>query len=488
MILEGQELHGLTYGDVSGVPGYYAGESRWDVSVEPIEHRLTRVNIPFVVANMSRISDCVEMTETVARRGGVAVISQTTSIEEAERIIAHNKNASLEYESVGTVTTSATLREATRVMHRRAHDAVIVVDEKEPDKPIGIITKSDMEGKDDGLSVVRHASFDLQAMDAGLTESEMLGWFREHNHRVAPVVTREGKLAGVMTKLSVARSHIYAPAVDNDNRLLTAAAVGVNGDVAGRVEQLVAAGVDIIVIDTAHGHQKKMKLALRAARSVVPRPFPVVAGNVVTRKAVYDLTNWGADVIKVGIGPGHMCTTRVMTSFGVPQLKAVKDCAREADKLNVFTWADGGIRDPRDAIIALAAGASNVMIGSLLAGTYESAGEVEVDPQSGLLYVRNHGMASRVAIEARNGGQEEDYIKQFKREYFEEGIPDGIVFLNPDMPGVQDLIDYFMSGLRSAETYAGAKNLKRFRRVARYVIQNEAGHSEGKAKKVLAVS
>ncbi len=213
-------------------------------------------------------------------------------------------------------------------------------------------------------------------------------------------------MVGVLTAAGALRATVYTPALDADGRLRVGAAIGVNGDVQGRAEALLAAGVDILVVDTAHGHQEKMIEALAAvgrARHVAPG-VPVVAGNVVTAAGTLDLIEAGADIVKVGVGPGAMCTTRMQTGVGRPQLSAVVDCAAAAREEGRWIWADGGVRHPRDVAIALAAGAGAVMIGSWFAGTYESPGDLQVDP-SGKAYKVSFGMASARAVRGRTSDE-----------------------------------------------------------------------------------
>jgi IMP dehydrogenase len=204
----------------------------------------------------------------------------------------------------------------------------------------------------------------------------------------------------------------------------------------------------------------------------------VVAGNVVTAEATAELIDAGADIVKVGVGPGAMCTTRMMTGVGRPQFSAVLECAAAAKKLGKNVWADGGIRYPRDVALALAAGASSVMFGSWWAGTYESAGDVLRDSQ-GRLYKENYGMASKRAVKNRN--KDADAYESAKRELFEEGISKGRPYINPEMPGAEDLIDHIVAGLRSSMSYAGARNIQEFQEKAVIGVQSASGYQEGQA-------
>jgi IMP dehydrogenase len=296
------------------------------------------------------------------------------------------------------------------------------------------------------------------------------------NRKLAPVVDKDAKLVGILTRTSALRATLYKPALDGDGKLRIAAALGVNGEIKEKAEALIAAGVDLLVIDTAHGHQEKMIEALKLVRALSPK-IPIVAGNVVTAEGVKDLVAAGADIIKVGVGPGAMCTTRMQTGVGRPQFSAVMECAEEARKLGKFVWADGGVRHPRDVALALAAGASAVMIGSWFAGTYESPSDLRIDAQ-GRLYKESFGMASARAVAARTSS--EDAFERARKSLFEEGISTSRMYLDPNRPGVEDLVDEIISGVRSSCTYAGAKDLIEFSDKAVIGIQSAAGYAEGR--------
>jgi IMP dehydrogenase len=256
--------------------------------------------------------------------------------------------------------------------------------------------------------------------------------------------------------------------VDASGRLRVAAAVGVNGDVKGKAAALLDAGVDVLVVDTAHGHQRKMLDALEAVRSLDPQ-VPVVAGNVVTAEGTRDLIAAGADIVKVGVGPGAMCTTRMMTAVGRPQFSAVLECAAEARRL--------GKRHPRDVALALAAGASQVMVGSWFAGTHESPGDLHAD-STGRLYKESFGMASARAVAARTRGG--SAFDRARKALYEEGISSSRMYLDPEHPGVEDLLDRIASGVRSAATYVGATSLDELAERAVVGIQSAAGYDEGR--------
>jgi IMP dehydrogenase len=234
-------------------------------------------------------------------------------------------------------------------------------------------------------------------------------------------------------------------------------------------------GVDVLVIDTAHGHQTRALRAIEEVRAVAP-DTPIVAGNVVTAEGTRQLIEAGADVVKVGVGPGAMCTTRMMTGVGRPQFSAVVECAAEARRVGKHIWADGGVRYPRDVALALAGGAASVMFGSWLAGTYESAADTLRDPD-GRLYKESFGMASNRAV--KNRSRSESPFERARKELFEEGISTSRMYLDPERPGVEDIIDQIVAGVRSSCTYAGAGTIEQFHERAVVGVQSSAGFSEG---------
>jgi IMP dehydrogenase len=313
-------------------------------------------------------------------------------------------------------------------------------------------------------------------LPAGLAPREAFARLSQSSHRVAPVVDDDGLLTGIITRTGALRADLYQPALDGEGRLRIAAAVGINGDVAAKASALVEAGADLLVLDTAHGHQEKMLEALRAVAALSPG-VPIVAGNVVSADGVRDLVAAGADIVKVGVGPGAMCTTRMMTGVGRPQFSAVLECSTAARELGAHVWADGGVRHPRDVALALAAGASNVMIGSWFAGTHESPGDVHRDAD-GRLFKESFGMASARAVRQRT--REESAFDRARKALFEEGISTSRMYLDPTRPGVEDLIDAIIAGVRSCCTYAGARSLAELADRALVGVQSAAGYAEGR--------
>ena len=461
--------HDLTYSDVFLVPVRSAVESRLDVSLATQDGSGT--TIPIVVANMTAVSGR-RMAETIARRGGLAILPQDIPADVVADVVSWVKSRHLVHDTPITLGPSDTTGEALGLLPKRAHGAVVVI---ENGRPVGVVTESDCTGVDRFTQLSQVMSADLLTLPAGTDPQHAFTVLHDGRHRLAPVVDGTGRCVGILTRTSALRATLYEPATDATGRLRVGAALGINGDVAAKAKLLLDAGVDLLVVDTAHGHQDKMLSALRAVRGVAPQ-VPVAAGNVVTAAGVADLVAAGADIVKVGVGPGAMCTTRMMTGVGRPQFSAVLDCAAEARRLGAHIWADGGIRHPRDVALALAAGASNVMIGSWFAGTYESPGDAFRDPD-GRLYKESYGMASARAVRLRSAT--DSAFDRARKELFEEGISTARMYLDPERPGVEDLVDAITAGLRSACTYAGATDLAELAGRAVVGVQSAAGYSEG---------
>ncbi|CAL9433883.1 putative oxidoreductase [Nocardiopsis dassonvillei] len=461
----------LTYSDVFMVPNRSAVGSRLSVDLSSPDG--TGTTIPLVVANMTAVAGR-RMAETVARRGGVAVIPQDIPLEVVSDVISWTKQRHLVHDTAITLNPGSTVGEALNLLPKRAHNAVIVVDGAR--RPVGVVTDADCAGVDRFSQLRDVMSTELVTIPAGTDPEAAFSILHESRHRLAPVVDGEGALVGVLTRTGALRSTLYRPAVDGRGRLRVAAAVGINGDVAGRAAELLAAGVDTLVIDTAHGHQEKMVSAIAKVRALSPS-VPIVAGNIVTAQGTRDLIEAGADIVKVGVGPGAMCTTRMMTAVGRPQFSAVLECAEAARELGRHVWADGGVRHPRDVALALAAGASNVMIGSWFAGTYESPGDVMRDAE-GRQYKESFGMASARAVRLRTA--DDSPFERARKALFEEGISTGRMYLDPERPGVEDLIDQIIAGVRSSMTYAGASTLAEFHERAVVGVQSSAGYAEGR--------
>ena len=467
--------HDLTYSDAFLVPSRSAVASRLDVDLSSDDG--TGTTVPIVAANMTAVSGR-RMAETVARRGSLAVLPQDLPADVVSDVVRWVKSRHPVLETALTLGPTDTVTDALHLMPKRAHGVVVVV--AGDGAPVGVVAAGDCADVDRFTQLHRVMTPDpllLDAVevasDAGLEKA--FARLSEARRHAAPVVDG-GALAGVLTRTGCVRSRTYAPALDAGGRLRVGVALGINGDVCAAASAVLASGADVLVVDTAHGHQDKMLAALASVRALAP-DVPVVAGNVVTAQGTRDLLAAGADVVKVGVGPGAMCTTRMMTAVGRPQLSAVLECAAAARDAGGRVWADGGVRHPRDVALALAAGASQVMVGSWFAGTYESPGDLLTDAR-GRRYKESFGMASARAVAART--REDGPFEQARKALFEEGISASTMVLDPDRPGVEDLLDHIASGVRSACTYSGARTLAELRERAVLGVQSDAGYQEGR--------
>jgi len=465
-----EPAHDLTYDDVFMVPRASSVASRYDVDLATTDG--TGATIPLVVANMTAIAG-KRMAETVARRGGLVVIPQDIPIPVVTEVVRWVKQRDLVFDTPIELAPSQTVAEALSLIPKRSHRCAVVV---EDGRPLGLVTASDCAEVDrfaQVRDVLRPAKVTIAADSDPRAAFDKLDAVHAG---VAVGVDDEGRLVGVLTRTGALRATLYQPAVDGHGGLRIAAAVGVNGDVGDKASRLLAAGVDCLVVDTAHGHQDRMLEALAAVRALTPE-VPVVAGNVVSAEGTRALVEAGADIVKVGVGPGAMCTTRMMTGVGRPQFSAVRECATAAGELGKHVWADGGVRHPRDVALALAAGASSVMIGSWFAGTHESPGDL-LEDSSGRAYKVSFGMASARAVANRTSG--ESAYDRARKGLYEEGISSSRMYLDPARPGVEDLIDEICSGVRSACTYAGASSLAELHDRALVGVQSAAGFTEGR--------
>ena len=469
--VNGRPDYDLTYSDVFLVPNLSSVSSRMQVDLTTPDGIGT--TIPVVVSNMTAIAGR-RMAETVARRGGVVVLPQDIPLDVVQGVVEFVKSRHTVYDTPITMSGHDTVGEALSLVHKRSHGAIVVVDDDRA--PIGIFTEHDAAGFDRFTQIANVMSRELFALPDGLDANTMFERLTEARLNFAPVVATDGRLRGCITRKGALRSTIYKPAVDADGRLLIAVAVGVNADPATRAKALVGLGVDVVVVDTAHGHQDRMLDAVADVRRSVDTA-PVVAGNVVTAAGTRDLIAAGADIVKVGVGPGAMCTTRMMTGVGRPQFSAVVECSDAARALGKHVWADGGVRYPRDVALGLAAGAGNVMFGSLLAGTYESAADTLRDAK-GRLYKESFGMASNRAV--RNRTRSEGAVERARKELFEEGISTSRMYLDAQRPGVEDIIDQIVAGVRSACTYTGARTVQEFHDRATVGVQSASGYDEGR--------
>ncbi len=465
--------HDLTYSDVFLVPSRSNVTSRMDVSLAPGDG--TGASIPIVSANMNSVTG-PRLAATLARRGGLGVLPQDMHPEELKAAIDWVKSQPVLYDSPFPMRPDDTVGQALATVPAAPGHGIVLRDGG--GGYVGCLASADLAAvsHDTRLGELLHGS--LPSIDASDVHDARAAFdlLETASLDFAPVLDH-GHVIGTISRTGALRSTIYEPALDSRGRLRIAAAIGINGDVVARAKALVSSGVDVLVLDTAHGDQDGMRRAIHAV-AALRLGVPVVAGNVVTEQAVRDLVAAGADIIKVGVGPGAMCTTRMMTAVGRPQFSAVLETAATARELGAHVWADGGVRYPRDVALALAAGGASVMIGSWFAGTVEAPGRLQAD-ESGRLYKESWGMASTRAVQQRF--ERLDPYERARKQLFAEGISSSRIYLDPLRPSVEDLLDMITTGVRSSFTYAGARTLKEFHDRALVGIQSAAGYEEGKA-------
>ncbi|GAA5095997.1 GuaB1 family IMP dehydrogenase-related protein [Microbacterium yannicii] len=468
----------LTYSDVFLVPRRSAITSRLDVDLSPGDG--TTATLPLVSANMNSVTGA-RLAATLARRGGLGVLPQDMPLQELDAAIRWVKAQPVEWDTPLVLPPDATVADAARLLPATDGHGIVVAPATgrvDADDILGIVPATRLgtalpDARLGDLARGRAASVDADDIESARHAFDVIVAAEAET----VCVLHHGHLVGTLSRRSALRSTLYRPAVDASGRLIVAAAVGINGDVAAKARALAAAGVDVLVVDTAHGHQEGMLRALRTVADL-DLGIPIAAGNVVTAEGVHDLVTAGATILKVGVGPGAMCTTRMMTAVGRPQFSAVLETAEAARVMGAHVWADGGVRYPRDVALALAAGAASVMIGSWFAGTIEAPGELQVD-EAGRSYKESWGMASTKAVHERFGRL--DPYELARKELFAEGISSSRIYLDPLRPGLEDLLDMITSGVRSSFTYAGAATVAEFHDRARVGLQSAAGYEEGKA-------
>ncbi len=461
----------LALEDVFLTPGYFGGGSRLDTDLRPDD--FPGGSHPVVSANMNAVTG-KRMAETMARFGGLGVLPQDMDLDTVARIVRHIKAADPRYDTALSVSPRATLRDVLGIIRKRSHDMVVVVDDDR--RPLGTITHADLRDRDQYTPAAALMAPRVITIPKGTPNRDAFVRMEQARVRAVPVLDDDGRLHGVLTRDDAVRLELLTPSLDTRGELMVAVAVGISAQVEHTVEQLLALGVSAIVLDTAHGHQRRMIEAVQRVHRITKGAIPLVAGNVCTEEGTRALIEAGADVVKVNVGPGAMCTTRMQTSAGRPSFTSVMVCAREARRLGKHVWADGGVRHPRDVALYLAAGASRVMIGTSLAGTYESPGDVKED-REGLLYKENYGMASARAVGDRSA--ELDGFERAKKAFFREGISTSRIYMTEGRESVGAILVEIITGVQSACTYAGALTLAELHDKALIGVQTLSGYGEG---------
>ncbi len=460
----------LTFDDVLLVP------AKSDVLPRDVETttRFTRgikLNIPVVSAAMDTVTEA-EMAVGLAREGGIGIIHKNMTIEEhAAQVDRVKRSESGMIMNPITLTPDKKVRDALELMHKYSISGVPIVDDG---KLVGILTNRDLRfepNQDLAVSEVM-TSGNLVTVSRGTTLEEAEKILQNHKVEKLPVVDKKGMLVGLITFKDIQKKKSHPNASkDKHGRLLVGAAVGVAGDTVDRVSVLVEHSVDVVVVDTAHGHSKGVIAMVKRLRKKFP-DLQIVAGNVVTAEATNDLIKAGVDAVKVGVGPGSICTTRVVAGVGVPQVTAVYECAKAASRNKIPIIADGGIKQTGDIAKAIAAGADTVMIGGMFAGVEESPGEKVL--YEGRTYKIYRGMGS---LSAMKKGSKDRYFQDVEDE-LPKLVPEGIEGRVPYRGPLCETVHQMMGGLRAAMAYCGVRTISKMKRDARLVRMTVAGLRE----------
>lgn len=458
---------GLSFDDVLLVPRRSSIRSRKEVDTRSKFTRRIWLNIPIVSAAMDTVTES-RMAITMAREGGIGVIHRFMPPQkQAEEVSKVKRAENIVIEKPATIRPEATVKDAKDLMSFLGISGLLVVDDH--GKLLGIITRRDVLFEDNRRLVkdCMTPRSDMIVAREGVSLEEAREIFRSHKIEKLPIVDDEGRLKGLITSVDLVKREAYPNASrDSKGRLLVAAAVGVKERELERAQLLVEAGVDALVVDVAHGHSEMCMEMVKRLRIIYGDDVEIVAGNVATREGVEDLASAGASAVKVGIGPGSVCTTRVVAGVGVPQLTAIIECAEAAEQMDVPIIADGGIRESGDVVKALAAGASTVMIGRLLAGTDESPGTIVM--KNGRRYKIYRGMASMYAMLGREFMMRDDaeaLLDASEYSYYAEGVEAYV----PYVGSASDVVRRLVAGLRSGMSYLGARNLDELRRNAIFI-------------------
>jgi len=463
----------LTYDDVLLAPQYSKVASRHKLDVQTRLTRKLKLQIPIVSSNMDTVTEA-EMAITMAREGGIGIIHRFLTIaEQAAQIQRVKKTESFVVENPFTLNLTHTVGDAKRIVEETGTGGILILNGGA--QIVGIVTTRDLLFENDNAkSITGIMQKNVITAPSGITLREAEKILHAHRIEKLPLVGEDGRLAGLITLKDIMKQMQYPHATkDARGRLAVGAAVGVKESDLARVECVLDAGADCIVIDIAHGNSKQEIEMLLNLRKRFP-DTQLVAGNVATADGVKRLCDAGADAVKVGVGPGSICVTRLVAGSGVPQLTAVIQCADAARAFDVPTIADGGIRYPGDAAKALAAGAETIMIGSLLAGTDESPGLMMT--RQGHKYKASRGMASTAANRDRKTRDGERVLQEDIDEYVAEGVEAAV----PYRGKAREVLVQLVGGIRSGMSYSGAHTLREFHEKAIFVRMTGAGLRESK--------
>lgn len=461
---------GLTFDDVLLIPGKSEVLPR-DVNLKVTLSDKLKLNIPIISAGMDTVTEA-DMAIAMARQGGIGIIHKNMSIEQqADMVDKVKRSESGVISDPFFLTPDHQVYDAEHLMGKYRISGVPIVNNEQEQKLVGILTNRDLRFIQDYSIKIYDVMTkeNLVTAPVGTTLEEAESILQKYKIEKLPLVDENNVLKGLITIKDIEKVIEFPnSAKDQHGRLLAGAAVGVTKDTLKRAEMLVKANVDVIVVDTAHGHQRGVLETVKQIREEYP-DLAIIAGNVATAEATRDLIEAGADIVKVGIGPGSICTTRVVAGVGVPQITAIYDCATEARKHGKAIIADGGIKYSGDIVKALAAGGHAVMLGSLLAGVSESPGETEIF--QGRRFKVYRGMGSVAAMEK---GSKDRYFQEENKKFVPEGIEGRLPYKGP----LADTIYQLIGGVRSGMGYCGTKGLEELREKAQFIRMTGAGLRE----------
>ena len=462
---------GLTFDDVLLVPKYSDITSRSQTSLNTKLSRNISINIPFVSANMDTVTES-SMAVTMARAGGIGIIHRFLTIkEQANEVLKVKRSGSVMIENPYSISLEKSVQDAIDYAGEKEISGLLVVDSSS--KLVGIITERDLLFADPQLKIQDVMTKDVVTAKPGVTLDESKEILHKHRIEKLPIVDDSGIIKGLITTKDITNNADFPNASkDKKGRPLVGAAVGVKGDFLERSESLLESGVDVLVVDIAHGHSENAMSTIRNIKKAFP-DCELIAGNIATAHGAEDLIKAGVDAVKVGVGSGSICITRVITGSGVPQLTAVMDCAKIGKDYGIPIISDGGTRTSGDATKALAAGASSVMIGSMLGGTDESPGTVLT--KNGKRFKVYRGMASLAASIGRKSKETGSISLD---DDLNDYVAEGVEAMVPYKGTVTDILKQLTGGVRSGLSYCGAHTIPQMQENAEFIKMSRAGFAE----------
>ena len=470
---------GVTFDDVLLVPKYSKVTSRSDTDLSTKLSKNISLNIPLISANMDTVTES-SMAVTVAREGGIGIIHRFLTIQQqVNEVLKVKRSGSIIIENPYTINSELTIKDAFSIMNEKQVSGLLVTDSNS--KIIGILTERDVlfESPDSSKLVKELMTKDVVTAKLGVDLEQVKEILKHNRIEKLPIVDDNNHVKGLITSQDISNLEKYPNASkDKKGRPLVGSAVGVKGDFMERSEALINAGADVLVVDIAHGHSEN---AINTVKNI-KKAFPdceLIAGNVATAKGTEDLIKAGVDAVKVGVGSGSICITRVITGSGVPQLTAVFDCAEVGNDHGIPIISDGGTRNSGDATKALAAGASSIMVGSILGGTDESPGSTIT--KNGKRFKIYRGMASLAASMGRISKETGTFeLADDLNDYVAEGVEAMV----PYKGSVTEIITQITGGIRSGLSYCGASNIKQMQENAEFIKISRAGFAESQSHDV----